>query len=90
MTLGAGALQGLSRKQRMNTRSSTEGELVGADDASVLIMWTLLFMEAQGYEIEKNILYQDNKSTILLEQNGKKSSSKRTRTLNIRYFYLTD
>jgi len=90
MTLGAGALQGLSRKQKMNTRSSTEGELVGADDASVLIMWTLLFMEAQGYEIEKNILYQDNKSTILLEQNSKKSSSKRTRALNIRYFYLTD
>ena len=90
MTLGAGALQGLSRKQKMNTRSSTEGELVGADNASVLIMWTLLFMEAQGFEIEKNILYQDNKSTILLEQNGKKSSSKRTRALNIRYFFLAD
>jgi hypothetical protein len=47
-------------------------------------------MEAQGYAIEKNILYQDNKSTILLERNGKKSSSKRTRALNIRYFFLTD
>ena len=47
-------------------------------------------MEAQGYEIEKNILFQDNKSTILLERNGKKSSSKRTRALNIRYFFLTD
>ena len=90
MTFGVGAVQSLSRKQKMNTRSSTEGELVGADDASVLIMWALLFMEAQGYEIEKKILYQDNKSTILLEQNGKKSSSKRTRALNIRHFYLTD
>ena len=27
---------------------------------------------------------------ILLEQNGKKSSGKRTRALNIRYFFLTD
>ena len=47
-------------------------------------------MEAQGYEIKENVLYQDNKSTILLLENGKKSSSKRTRALNIRYFYLTD
>ena len=47
-------------------------------------------MEAQGYEIAHNILYQDNKSTMLLLNNGKQSSSKRTRALNIRYFYLTD
>ena len=32
-----------------------------------------LFMEWQGYPIEKNILYQDNKSAILLEENGRKS-----------------
>ena len=49
-----------------------------------------LFMEAQGYEIEKTILYQDNKSTILLENNGKHISSQRTHTFNIRYFFLTD
>jgi hypothetical protein len=47
-------------------------------------------MEAQGYEIIKNILFQDNKSAILLEINGKKSSGKRTRALNIRYFFVTD
>jgi hypothetical protein len=35
-------------------------------------------------------LYQGNKSAILLETNGKKSSGKRTRALNIRYFFLTD
>ncbi len=87
---GKGAVQSISRKQKLNTRSSTESELVGADDVSVMILWTMLFMEAQGYVIDKNILYQDNKSAILLETNGKKSSSKRTRALNIRYFFLTD
>jgi hypothetical protein len=55
-----------------------------------MILWTKLFLEAQGYEIEKNILYQDIKSAILLKENGKKSSGKRTRALNIRYFFLTD
>ena len=45
-------------------------------------------MEAQGYDVE-NILYQDNKSTINLLENGKRSSSKRTRAINIRCFFLT-
>jgi hypothetical protein len=76
---GVGAVMSVSRKQKLNTRSSTEAELVGTDDMSVMILWTKLFMEAQGYDIEKNILYQDNKSAILLIKNGKKSSGKRTR-----------
>ena len=55
-----------------------------------MILWTKLFLEEQGYDINSNILYQDNKSAIFLETNGKKSSGKRTRALNIRNFFLTD
>ena len=36
------------------------------------------------------MLQQDNTSSICLEANGKQSSTKRTRHLNIRYFYVTD
>ena len=36
------------------------------------------------------MLQQDNTSSIRLESNGKRSSTKRTRHLNIRYFYVTD
>jgi hypothetical protein len=85
MTLGKGAMQSIARKQKINMRSSTEGELVAVDDAATMILWTKLFLEAQGYNIDKNIVYQDNKSAILLETNGKKSSGKQTRALNIRY-----
>ena len=35
-------------------------------------------------------MYQHNKSSILLETNGKASSSKRTKHINIRYFFITD
>jgi len=66
MTLGRGCVLNRSRKQKLNTRSSTEAELVGADDMSQLIFWTKLFMEAQGYEIKHNVVYQDNKSIVLL------------------------
>ena len=47
-------------------------------------------MEAQGYHVEDNILYQDNRSAILLETNGKASSSKRTKHIKIRYFFISD
>jgi hypothetical protein len=87
---GDGAVQSISRKQKLNTRSSTESELVRVDDVSVMILWTKLFLEEQAYDINSNILYQGNKSAILLETNGKKSSRKRTRALNIRCFFLTD
>jgi hypothetical protein len=47
-------------------------------------------LEAQGYSVNDNILFQDNKSAILLERNGKASSSKRTKHTAIRYFFITD
>ena len=55
-----------------------------------LILWTRYFLEAQGYGVDDAIIYQDNKSAILLEQNGRASSTRRTRHLNIRYFFVTD
>ena len=90
MTMGKGAIQSISRKQKLNTRSSTESELVGVDDVCTMVLWTKLFLEAQGYQVDKNIIYQDNKSAILLETNGKKSAGKRSRALNVRYFFVTD
>ncbi len=79
-----------STKQKLNMRSSTEAELVGVDDLMPAICWTRYFLEAQGQKVNKNILYQDNKSAILLENNGKASSIKRTKHINIRYFFVTD
>jgi hypothetical protein len=63
---------------------------VGADDFMPAICWTPYFMEAQGYQVQDNILFQDNKSASLLEKNGKALSSKRTKHVNIRYFFITD
>jgi len=90
MMMGAGAIIAISRKQKLNTRSSTEAELVGVDDVVTMVMWAKLFVEAQGYKMKENIVFQDNKSTILLAKNGRRSAGKRSRALNIRYFYVTD
>ena len=90
MTLGKGAVMSFSRGQKLNVRSSTECELVGIDDAMPQMMWGKYFIEAQGWTVEHNILYQDNKSTILLATNGRSSSSKRTKHINHRYFLAKD
>jgi hypothetical protein len=79
-----------STKKKLNTRSATETEIVGAEDFMPAICWTRYFMKAQGYDIKDNVLFQDNKSSILLEKNGKASSSKRTKHIIILYFFITD
>ncbi len=90
LTMGRGFPISASTKQKLNTRSSTESELVGVDDMMPIICWTRYFLLSQGYGIIENLLLQDNKSSILLEQNGRASSGKRTRHINIRYFFITD
>jgi len=89
LTLGKGAVNTMSSKQKLNTRSSTEAELVGADDTITQAMWTKQFLEEQGYTCNTT-MYQDNTSAMLLEKNGTESSSKRTRHINIRYYYIKD
>ena len=42
-------------------------------------------MEEQGYTIENNLLYQDNKSTILLAKNGRKSARKKSKISRFKY-----
>ena len=54
MTLGVGAIISFSRKQRINVKSSTESELVGADDGLPLILWCKYFIEEQGYTVESH------------------------------------
>jgi hypothetical protein len=78
-----------SNKQKVNTRSSTETELIAVDDALPTIQWTMNFMAEQGYILETEIK-EDNKSTMLLMKNGRLSSGKRTKHFDIRYFYVKD
>ena len=44
MTMGRGTMISVSKKQKLNTKSSTEVELVGVDDVSVYVLWTILFI----------------------------------------------
>jgi hypothetical protein len=48
------------------------------------------FLEGQGYFLKENVFYQDNKSTIQFEKNGRKSCGPNSRHIDIRYFWIKD
>jgi hypothetical protein len=89
LTMGRGFPIVSSTNQKLNTRSSTESELVSVDNMMPIIVWSCYFLMAQGYGVTQNLLLQDNKSSMLLEMNGKASSGKRTHHINIQYFFIT-
>ena len=90
MSLGKGCIYSTSCKQKINARSSTEAELIGVNDVLGQIIWSRNFITAQGYTLEPSTIYQDNKSAMLLEKNGVMSSSKRTKHINVRYYFIKD
>ena len=90
MMMNHGAMFAMSSKQKLNNRSSTEAELVGVNDAMTMILWMKHFIEAQGYPVRENVIYQDNESSMKLEKYGRQSSGKKTRHLDIRYYFVTD
>ena len=88
--MGKGSPTSMSRKQKLNTRSSTEAELVAVDDCMSQVLWTKYFLQEQGYETKANVILQDNTSAMKLEKNGQKSMGQRSRHINNRYFFITD
>ena len=54
------------------------------------MIWTAYFLKGQGVHVSDSILFQDNMSAILLEKNGRASAGKRSRHMNIRYFFIAD
>jgi hypothetical protein len=86
--LGSGSVYAQSRKQRINTKSSYEAEIVALSDGASQVLWSRDFLIAQGYTIGPAIVNQDNKSAILSVEKGMPSS--RGRHFNIRYFWLKD
>ena len=74
LLLGTRVVLSLSCKQKVVTKSSTEAELVGVDDAMTFVMWDKYFFEAQAANLPENsklknldkhnLIKQDNISEI--------------------------
>jgi hypothetical protein len=56
--------------------TDNEAELVSTDNVIAKVVWTKLYLEAQGCSVNQNIIMCDNSSSMKLEMNGKTSSGK--------------
>jgi hypothetical protein len=90
VTFGAGAVSSSSNKQKSNTKSLTETEIIALHDKLSDVIWMRYFVECQGYTIDECIIFQDNMSALSLEKNDQMSSSKRTKHIKAKYFLIKD
>ena len=88
ISMGLGLVHHKSSKQKLNTKSLTESELVGASDYIPWTIWSKRFLEEQGYNVKQNMFYQDNESSIKLKSNSRKSCGEKSRHIDIRYIFI--
>ena len=74
----------------MNTKSSTETEVIGVSEIVPYVLWLANFVKMQGYDIKENVLYQDNQSAMKMEKNGRMSCTGNSRHVSIRHFFVKD
>lgn len=87
--LGKGPVYAASRSQKINSKSSSEAELIGLSDSTNQIVWVREFLIGQGYKVGPAIVYEDNQSAIAMVKNGK-SQSERTRHIAVRFYFIAD
>ena len=75
---------------RLSSYNTLFGKLAAYRFRRPIIDLNTVYSHNQGYDINSTVMYQDNQLTILLENNGRASRSRRTKHLNIRYFFLTE
>jgi hypothetical protein len=90
MSMGWGMIHCKSGKQKLNVKSSTETEVVGTSEYLPHNLQGVMFLEEQGYTLQRNLLYQDNQSAIKMESNGRRSCTGNSRHVAIRYFFVKD
>ena len=76
-----------STKQKLNTRSSTESELVALDDTLLHLLWLIQVIAFLGYPQSPVYVYQDNKSTMTVCNTGNSKSGK-LKHMAIRWHFI--
>jgi hypothetical protein len=78
-----------STKQAINTKSSTESELVGLTEDCSWVIWARNWLIGQGHKPAAAVIYHDNTAVQDILKKGP-SAELRTRHLSIRYHFVAD
>jgi len=88
ISIGGANILVKSVKQKLVARSSTEAELIALDDGLVEVLWCRQFMDELGFGSDKpSVIYQDNKSTIILALKGNGNTGQ-TKHIKNRFFFV--
>ena len=90
ISFGTGIIHAKSSKQKMNSRSPNETEVTGNSEYLPYNIWVEYFIEAQGYPIKSNIVWQDNEGAEKMAKNGTMSCSSKSRHISIKHFWIAD
>ena len=80
--MGLGVTHCRLSKQKLNTKISTEAELVSTSDYFPYNIWYVIFMHRQGYLNKSTKFFQENQSAVRMEVNEENYF-----TENSRYLY---
>lgn len=88
VTFAGGAVSWLSKRQQLTATSTTEAELVAANEAVKEIIWLMRLFENMGCPKQVPVLQIDNQSTIRLCHNPE--NHHRTKHISIKYFFIRE
>ena len=89
VSLNGSTITSTSKKQRLNTKSSCEAELVAVSDCIYDVLRLKYLLEEMGFSVPPPVLEQDNKSTITLLECGRPASAQ-SKHIAIRFFFASD
>lgn len=78
-----------SGKCKLNTNSLTGTEIVVVSEKLPCCIWYRYFQIEQGGYANKDVVSDDNKSTMLLMNNGIYSAGKGSKNIHIQYYFIT-
>ena len=90
LSMAVGTLHAEDTKQKINVKISTKSELMVVDGCMPQILWTTYFIEDQGYKIDDSIIYQYNKSAMLLDKNVTLSIIKSTNHIIVCHYFISN
>ena len=89
VTLAVGNFISSSKVQKLNSKSSTESEIIAVSDGMNIPLWLAGFIAYQGHGKIPVRLEQDNQSCITLLTKGR-STAETTRFIEVQKFWISD
>ncbi len=89
-TMGKGSHFKLFKKSEAEYRKLNRDGIGDSGHVYAQMLWTLYFIQNQGYGAECISLYQDNINTQLLMKSGHFLSSKKTMHIKAKFFFIKD